>query len=523
MDRPVTFLSKDKKKFVCPFNVAIMSTTIKNIIEDSVDDENNNIISLENIWYDDIETIFNFLETRMYQENSFELSNDTLYIFNNPCIPIMINYVNFLDIEPLLDLLASIFAYKLEGSYNDIVKESDTIKEMRFNLFYKLPDEMIFYCLKKIKTNILFKLCMLNNSFWYFMKMIPDTTFNFIDCDSESVSVFLNHIKTLNDDSITNFVINIFTNGLSIDINTELMKANRSLFFDFLMECPLFLESINFNQYRKEFTQLVLVLFNCNDPVKFEKICKSTFNPDSLEGFNFNLYCTIILEENDKSFLEIIKTYIQMLNNTFKHDIFEEIDYQCLHECSLITGHYDLVLFAHENGAKFTEYDEDFDNEFASTFTPGSISYAIVGNNIDCVKYTIDAFKKINNGLLLSEWMNYIKWTSSHGTLEILEYLINNIDGIQDIFDNFYGYILEWALTNGNIEIVQYALDNGAIFTDDMHTRIIEYNIKRPLKYDIDDEDHTDFNYYTLSFDDQNKDNIEKCMAIIHSHNNTNQ
>lgn len=519
----VTFLSKDKKHFECPLNIAIMSNTIKNIIEDCTedqDDENNNIIPLTNIKYDDIVIIFNFLESVMYKENPFELNNDSLYIFNNSYLPMMINNVNFLDIEPLLNLLASIFAYRTEETYYHMLKESNTVNEINRNLFYNLPDEMVLLCLKKFKTSVLFKLCMLCNAFWYFMMMIPDINFNFIECDPEDVSVFLEYIKTLNQDDITKIVINIFTTGLSINNDTDLVRQSRTLFFDFLMECPLFLTSINFENERKEFTDLVLALFNYNDPIKFEKICKASFNPDNLEGFNFNLYCITILEKRN-NYLAIIKKYIEMLQTTFNNDLFEEIDYQCLHECSLLTGHYDITQFAFENGAEFIEYDENFDNDFGSFLTPGSISYAIVGNNMDCVKYTIDAFKNRNTGLLfLAEWKNYIKWSASHGTLEILEYIITNIDGIQDIFDNFYGYILEWALSNGNITIVQYALDNGAIFTDDIHTRIIEYNMQRPYKYISDEEDMTDFNYYTLSLSNKTKYNIEKCMAIIHSHNN---
>jgi hypothetical protein len=68
--------------------------------------------------------------------------------------------------------------------------------------------------------------------------------------------------------------------------------------------------------------------------------------------------------------------------------------------------------------------------------------------------------------------------------------------------------------------MVQYALNNGAIFTDDIHNRLIEYNIQRPSQYISEEDDRTDFNYYTLTLSNKIKDNIEKCMAIIHRHNN---
>lgn len=514
-----TFLSKDKKKFVCPLNVAIMSNTVKNIIEDVEEDpinENANIIPLTNFWYDDIETVFNFLESTLYKENPFGLDQNAKNIFYNPNLPIIINIVNFLDIEPLLNLLISVLAYKVEESYTYTLEPSWSASEIKFALFYKLPTEIMLMCLKKIKTPVLFKLCMLCHSFWDFMKMIPVENFNFLDFnDLKEVPTFLNHIKTLNDDEITNFVIDIFATGLSINNNDNILIDCRTLLFNFLMDCPIFLESIDFDSVDKEYKDLVIALFHHNDIEKFEKICKATFNEEEDGEFNFDLYCTMILEKYDESFLEIIQKYSEM-SNTF--DGFDTINFQSLHECALITGHYDIIQYTRDNGAVFSDYDE---GEYS--YNPGSISYAVVGNNIDCVKYVIEQYKNnIENLINIDEWKNYIKWTAGFSTVEIINYIVSNIDGIQDIFHNFYAYILEWALTNGNIELVKYALENGAIFTDDMHTRIIEYNSDRkPNESNIDD--FTDFDYYTLSLTDNIKNNIEKCMAIIHSHNQANE
>ncbi len=519
MAKTVTFLSKDKKNFVCPLNVAIMSNTIKNIIEDADEDENdedNNFIPLTNFWYDDIETIFSFLESRLYKEDPFELDGNAKNVFYKPTLPIMINIVNFLDIEPLLNLLISVFAYKVEASYTYILKPDWPANEIKFALFYKLPSEIILMCLKKIKTPVLFKLCMLYHSFWEFMKMIPVENFNFLDFnDLKEVSTFLNHIKTLNDDDITNFVIDIFATGLSINNSDNIIIDCRTLLFNFLMDCPMFLGSIEFDSTSNEYKDLVIALFHNNDIEKFEKICKATFNEEEDTEFNFDLYCTMILEKYDESFLEIIRKYIEM-SNTF--DGFDTIDFQSLYECALITGHYDISQFARENGAVFIDYDEEEDS-----YTPGSISYAVVGNNLDCVKYVIDQYLEKNDTPLFNiEWKNYIKWAAGFSTVEIINYIISNIEGIQNIFDNLYEYILEWALANGNIELVKYALVNGAIFNDNMHTRIIEYNLDRkPNESNIDD--FTDFDYYTLSLTDNTKNNIEKCMTIIHSHNNKNE
>lgn len=511
----VTFISKDNKKSVYPINVGIMSNLVKNIIEDCKTDDNSEIIiPITNMWYDDIQTIFNFLEST---ENTLELNTHSLSVFSNQCLPMMIGYVNFLDIEPLLNLLTSIFAYRLEYNYNNIKIETDSISEIKFALFWKLPSEMILYCLSKIKTHILFKLCMLYNSFWHFMRSIPVKHFSFIDCNPKDVSEFLNYITQLNDENITTFVIDIFSTGLSDNIENETLNESRGLFLNFIMNNQKFLESINFNSSNKDYNQLVISLFNINNPDKFEKLCKSTFNEDEEDEFNFNLFCSIILENEDKTILKTIKKYIEMKENNF-NGFSENVNYQTLCDCALITGNYDVCLFAIENGAEYTDYDITDINGYTFADPPGSISYAIIGLNFDCIKYVIDQYKNNNDRSNFErDWKYYMKWVASFSTIEILTYIINNVDGIIETFDNLYDYILEWAVINGNIELCQYALDNNAVFTDDMNTRMIEYNKNRPERAYADGDD-IDFEYFSESLTSKMKDSIEKCMTIIHNH-----
>jgi hypothetical protein len=223
----------------------------------------------------------------MNTDDQFELNRNAKNIFYNSNLPIIINIVNFLDIEPLLNLLISVFAYKVEESYTFLFKPSWSASEVTSTLFYKLPYEIILMCLKKIKTPILFKLCMLYPSFWDCMMMIPVKNFNFNDYNSEYISEFLTHIKSLNDDkeenyeSITNFVINIFLNGLSINTYNKSINECRSVFCSFLTHNELFLESINFNgnpnfndyiSCDRDYTFLVFSLFNIDDPDRFEII-----------------------------------------------------------------------------------------------------------------------------------------------------------------------------------------------------------------------------------------------------------
>ncbi len=233
-------------------------------------------------------------------------------------------------------------------------------------------------------------------------------------------------------------------------------------------------------------------------------------NFEETEPDEFKYYiCSHIMFRGD--LVEIIKVFHEY---SIKFPNFINFDFNLVFNAALVNGREKCMEYAINNGKIEYHYE---DNKYGYTtvekifpFTD-SIMYAIIGKNINCVKMVFELFKnKINNN-----WYEYFKFASVYGTLEIIQYMLKIKQNIE-LNNDFYNNILKFALCNGNIDIVKFAYNNGAIYSNDIHDFIEDYNDSRGPASAVD-EDYIDFymNKYTLPENFNEK--YFECMKFIHN------
>jgi hypothetical protein len=150
--KTITIITNDtgkEKNHTIDLTVATLSQTIKNMIDDIGDDNTEIVIPMSNIDGKTIDIIFTFCNKYKEKTNKLDPS-DSEYVNNikkingefedefissiklNNEMSTLIQAVNFLDIEPMLNILLQLLA-------NQIKKESP--KDI-FNLFDKIANEV---------------------------------------------------------------------------------------------------------------------------------------------------------------------------------------------------------------------------------------------------------------------------------------------------------------------------------------------------------------------------------------------
>jgi len=230
-------------------------------------------------------------------------------------------------------------------------------------------------------------------------------------------------------------------------------------------------------------------------------------NNDGLEDdnvFNEALCKYIMREKNSLEMIRIFHNYHNAYPNKMNFDI------TTVFNCSLVNGNEKCMHYALNNGAEYSINDNPFNNtEIIDTLT-----YAIIGKNLNCIKKVCSMY--LTNFINEDNWERYILFASTFGTIEVLQYLINLKPHRIEQIEELYNKILKYALIDSNFDCIKYALNNGAIFNDDMETFVNEYN--RLYSRCTDDADHLDsYDFYiklrTLS--DNYEDELQKCINII--------
>ncbi len=202
-------------------------------------------------------------------------------------------------------------------------------------------------------------------------------------------------------------------------------------------------------------------------------ICLHCDDFDYHEKYDYDdyeeIFQELIIETGDN--VDIFKVLYEYWISKYGESI--DIDFQYIFEVSLVNGYEKIMHFAFNNAEckyKIDHTNTNFNNIFNFDDT---ITYAIMGQNINCMILVITVY---SDNIKESNWQNYVLFAAMFGTLEIIKYLITIKPSIVLSIDNFYTKILQYSLCQVDIEIIRWSLDNGAQYSTEVENFIDTVN-----------------------------------------------
>ena len=237
-----------------------------------------------------------------------------------------------------------------------------------------------------------------------------------------------------------------------------------------------------------------------------------------------NVYASNIFSYGDH--VEIFQIYIEFINNT-DYDIFGNAyiygsKFKTLFESALVEGRERTMQFAlnNENPLELYEYVDNKDQDdllYCAFKFDDTISHAIIGNNINCIRTVIDIYTATNT-IKDENWEVYFTLAAVYGNMEIINYFLVVKPFMPQRIEDFYNKILKFALCNANIDVVNWALNNGAEYSQTINTFVNDYNYLRSEGCTEGYDDYSDFSVKKECLPDDFKNKYRECMKLIHSH-----
>ncbi len=238
-----------------------------------------------------------------------------------------------------------------------------------------------------------------------------------------------------------------------------------------------------------------------------------------------NVYASNIFSYGDH--VEIFQIYIEFINNT-DYDIFGNAHiygskFKTLCESALVEGRERTMQFAlnNENSLELYEYQNTniySDFMFLAFQFHDTINYAIMGQNLNCIRTVIDIYTATNT-INDENWEVYFTFAAVYGNMNIINYFLIIKPFMPELIEDFYNKMLKFALCNANINVIKWALNNGAVYSQTIGDFVEHYNQNRAEEVEMIGEDWSLFitNKYTLPNNFQTK--YHECMMAIHSYN----
>jgi hypothetical protein len=340
-----------------------------------------------------------------------------------------------------------------------------------------------------------------NNNIKKYTKKLPERFFN-IEFDDECVKYIINIYKfnhdpdsydTINyhhDDDIS-FIIRYISNVYII--NNDINNIN-NLYYHF-KNCAfeILYQMILCNSVELLDTFMIMNFYN-NDSDGLED--------DSIFDEAFCKY--IMRETNCVEMISIFHNYSKAYPDKMSVDI------NTVFNCALVYGDEKCMHYALNHGA---DYSLD-NNPFDIAEPVDTLMYAIIGNNINCIKTVCELYlnKYINENI----WEQYILFAAAFGTIEIIQYLISLKPHKFEQIEQVYNKILKYGLINANFNCVKYALNNGAIYNDEMGIFVHYYNTL--YSRSTDNVNHLDsYDYYIIlrTLPNNYDTEYQKCLDYI--------
>lgn len=365
-------------------------------------------------------------------------------------------------------------------------------------------EQHIINVLKDIHPVILLYYNMMNESFSYYISKMPITHFNI------NINELVEMLLSINDAKLLTFIFN----------KTNMLSKNKSLAVSILEEL------IKSNKYNNEIINIInnnIKLFKvkniapANKPNVLE-LCLLNQNFDFYKLYmgNFidSLYELIINIGDMVDIFKVIHThFIKYPNDKY------QIDFRLVFKSALINGYEKIMHYVLDNYNDNLYETFSFTSDFMITETSftcdDTITYAILGKNINCVRHCINKFY---DKLQDKHWPSYFNFAAMYGNLEILNFLIINKFSMINEIENFYENILQYSLCNGNYEIVLWALNNGAKYSPNMNIFIQNYNSCRTNENELYMLlELTGYYYIKCSIPENLTKKMNECYSLIKS------
>ncbi len=379
--------------------------------------------------------------------------------------------------------------------------------------------ENIIKKIANIHPIILMYYQMMDNTFEYYNDKLPDEYFNFDINDA--IKMFIQ----IGDANFVNYIIKEFNFHKHCFVYKDKREKGTKIietmieyyiYTDDINNLNIIHDNINFGGLESFNTTYYIInnsiIYNKPKILELFLMDPNNNNEDNAEPNEFNnIICSHIMYRGD--LVDIVNVFHKYSK---KYPDFINFDFNIVFNAALVYGREKCMQYVLNNGTINYHYEKEGEgfttvNEIYP-FTD-SIMYAIIGKNINCVRTIFDMFmSKINN----DNWIEYFKFASVYGTLEIIKYMLTIKPHLVEQIDDFYNNILKFALCEANIDIVKFAIINGANYSKDMHEFVKDYNNGRGPEEAVD-EDYIDFYMKKYALSDNFNEKYIECIRLINN------
>lgn len=192
-----------------------------------------------------------------------------------------------------------------------------------------------------------------------------------------------------------------------------------------------------------------------------------------------------------------------------------KINFKLVFETALVKGYEGLMHYALNNS---NECDYEILNEEYSVYKfDDTITYAIIGKNINCVRHLLDRYAFL---IEPTNWSHYVEFAAIHGTKEIILYLLTLKPFIVEQIEDFYNKMLQYSLCGTKMDIVQWALENGAQISPVMFNFVKEFIRNEYIGNNDSVCNDDNAGYYSMKYHRPHdfEESLKNCMRIIQNH-----